>query len=167
MASLKLHSTYSFSLLNKSSIISADIKFGILQHHERLDGSGYPGNFKENKIHRYARVIAIADIYDAMTSERNYRQKSNPFAVADALAKDMYSKLDATLCTTFLTHFSNFIIGNTVLLADGREGEIIYTGHFLNFSPIVRTTDGECVTIADWRTITKIRSLHSVKRNQA
>jgi HD-GYP domain-containing protein (c-di-GMP phosphodiesterase class II) len=158
MEVIKLHATYSFSLLSKNSSIPTDVKFGILQHHERLDGSGYPGHFKAAKIHRYARIVAIADMYDAMTSERIHCHKSNPFIVVDELVKDMYSKLDARLCTTFLTQFSNFIIGNIVQLADGREGEIIYTGHFLNFSLVVQMTDGECVSISDLHSITKLQS---------
>jgi HD-GYP domain-containing protein (c-di-GMP phosphodiesterase class II) len=167
MEAVKLHATYSFSLLSKIPSIPLDVKFGILQHHERLDGSGYPGHFKEDKIHRYARIVAIADIYDAMTSERNFCHKNNPFFVADTLVKDMYSKLDATLCTTFLTHFSNFIIGNTVQLTDGREAEIIYTGHFLDFNLVVRTPDGECVPLSDWRSIIKVLSLSSTNSRQA
>ncbi len=167
METIKLHATYSFSLLSKIDSIPLDVKFGILQHHERLDGSGYPGHFKKDKIHRYARIVAIADIYDAMTSERNFCHKNNPFIVADTLVKDMYSKLDATLCTTFLTRFSNFIIGNTVQLTDGREAEIIYTGHFLNFSLVVRTPDGECLTISDWHSIEKVLPLGSTNSCQA
>lgn len=167
MEVIKLHATYGFSLVNKIPSIPTDVKFGILQHHERLDGSGYPGHFKEDKIHRYARIVAIADIYDAMTSERNFCHKSNPFIVADTLIKDMYSKLDAELCATFLTQFSNFIIGNTIQLDDGREGEIICTGHFLNFSLVVRTPDGECVPVSDWHSITKILSLSSANTRQA
>lgn len=153
---MQLHATYSFSLIKEVAAIPQNVKFAVLQHHERLDGSGYPGHFKQEKIHPYARVVAIADIYDAMTSERNYSHKNNPFTAVQVLTKDMYSKLDATLCTTFLTAFCNCIIGNKVQLKDGREGEIIYTGHFLNFNLMIRMENNECLPISDWQSIKEV-----------
>lgn len=153
---VKLHATYSYRLLSELPNIPPTVKFGILQHHERLDGSGYPGRFKDDKVHRYARIVAVADIYCAMTADREHTEKANPFAAAEVLAKDMYSKLDTEVCTTFLTNFCTFIIGNKVQLEDGREVEIVYTGHFLNLNPLVRTAEGEILTITNWRSIRKM-----------
>lgn len=161
MELVKLHATYSYRLLNDLPNIPPTVKFGILQHHERLDGSGYPGRFKDDKVHRFARIVAIADIYCAMTADREHSEKSNPFAAAEVLAKDMYSKLDTEICTTFLTNFCTFIIGNKLQLEDGREVEIVYTGHFLNLNPLVRTAEGEILTITNWRSIRKMTPFHA------
>lgn len=156
MELVKLHATYSYRLLNDLPNIPPTVKFGILQHHERLDGSGYPGRFRGDKIHRFARIVAIADIYCAMTADREHSAKANPFAAAEELAKDMYTKLDTEICTTFLTNFCIFIIGNKLQLDDDREVEIVYTGHFLNLHPLVRTAEGEILTITNWRSIRKM-----------
>jgi HD-GYP domain-containing protein (c-di-GMP phosphodiesterase class II) len=153
----QLHATYSYSLLSSVEGLSSDVIFGILQHHERLDGSGYPGNFSSTKIHRYARIIAIADIYDAMTSDRVYKDKVTPFLAADELAYGMISKLDVGICTTFLDQFRYSILGNTVNLKDGQEGEIVYLGEFLNPSPIIKCTNGNIVKLDDWKDITKVK----------
>jgi HD-GYP domain-containing protein (c-di-GMP phosphodiesterase class II) len=153
----QLHSTYSYSLLSSVEGLSSDVIFGILQHHERLDGSGYPGNFSSAKIHRYARIIAIADIYDAMTSDRVYKDKVTPFWAADALAFGMIAKLDVGICTAFLDQFRYSILGNTVNLKDGQEGEIVYLGEFLNPSPIIKCTNGNIIKLDDWKDITKVK----------
>ncbi len=157
-----LHSTYSYNLLSSVEGLSSDIVFGVLQHHERLDGSGYPGNFSHTKIHRYARIIAIADIYDAMTSDRAYNDKVTPFLAADALACGMFSKLDIGICTTFLDQFRYSILGNTVKLKDGQEGEIVYLGEFLNSSPIIKCANGKIVKLDDWKSITKVKTVASL-----
>jgi HD-GYP domain-containing protein (c-di-GMP phosphodiesterase class II) len=158
----QLHATHSYNLLSSVAGLSADVILGIVQHHERLDGSGYPGNVKHGKIHRYARIIAIADIYDAMTSDRVYNHKVTPFVAADALASDMIAKLDVGICTTFLDQFRYSILGNSVQLMDGQEGEIVYLGEFLNPSPVIKCNNGKTIRLDDWKTITKVKPVASL-----
>ena len=63
------------------SLLKEGAKVAIIQHHERLDGSGYPFGLTNNKIHTVAKIIGVADTYHAMTSERLYRKKQSPFKV--------------------------------------------------------------------------------------
>lgn len=155
MRLVSLHSTYSYSLISTVENLNPDICFGVLQHHERLDGSGYPGRFAGAKIHRYAKIIAVADIYDAMTSDRIYSNKVTPFLAADELAQKMITKLDTEICTVFLNNFSNFVLGNLVQTKCGREGEIIHFGNYFNASPLIRCSDGEIFQLNDWQAIQK------------
>ncbi len=153
---VQLHSAYSYKLLRQAENLPFEVMLGILQHHERLDGSGYPGHFPEAKIHQYARIIAVADIYDAMTSDRAYRDKATPFAAAEELASNMFSKLDAAICSAFLEQFTSFMLGNLVELKSGQQGEIIYLGSFLNSSPIIRCRNGEMLMLSDIHQIRKV-----------
>ena len=73
---IKKHSTYSSELL-KGKFID-DISMIVEQHHERIDGSGYPKGLKGNQIRIEARIIGVTDSYDAMTSERAYRSAMTP-----------------------------------------------------------------------------------------
>ena len=68
-----------------------------LQHHERIDGSGYPMRVKGEKIHPYAKIVAIADIYHAMTSNRNYRKAESPYLVSRRTAFRILRKARAAL----------------------------------------------------------------------
>jgi HD-GYP domain-containing protein (c-di-GMP phosphodiesterase class II) len=158
----QLHATHSYNLLSSVEGLSADVVLGIVQHHERLDGSGYPGNIKHGKVHHYARVIAIADIYDAMTSDRVYNHKVTPFVAADALASDMIAKLDVGICTTFLDQFRYSILGNSVQLLDGQEGQIVYLGEFLNPSPVIKCNNGKTIRLDGWKSITKVKPVASL-----
>lgn len=80
---IKNHSTYSSELLHGKFI--EDIANIVEQHHERLDGSGYPKGLKNNEIRIEAKIIAVADSYDAMTSDRAYRKALTPKAAMDEL----------------------------------------------------------------------------------
>ncbi|RCX13818.1 HD-GYP domain-containing protein (c-di-GMP phosphodiesterase class II) [Anaerobacterium chartisolvens] len=76
---IKKHTVHGYRLLESNGSFSKDICMAVLMHHEREDGTGYPVGLKADKIHEFAKIIAVADIYDAMTSDRAYREKESPF----------------------------------------------------------------------------------------
>lgn len=78
---IKKHAILGFMMVEKAMNISADTKYAILMHHEKIDGTGYTTGATEKQIPLYVRIIAVADIYDAMTSNRTYRDKLCPFEV--------------------------------------------------------------------------------------
>lgn len=117
--------------------------YSILQHHERMDGGGYPGRLCGDDIHDYPRIIAVADIYDAMTSERVYHSKDTPFTVVEMISKDAFGKLDPAVCTVFLNNVKDYFIGNLVELSDGRKAEVVFLGQYQAARPVVRTQSGE------------------------
>lgn len=158
MQMMQLHSAHSYKLLSQTENLPFDVMIGVLQHHERLDGSGYPGHFQQSKIHLHARIIAVADVYDAITADRSYSNKATPFVAAEVLANNMFSKLDAAICTTFLEQFECFMLGNLVELTTGQSGEIIHLGNFLNLSPIIRCNNGELIKLCNINQISNVRA---------
>lgn len=112
-------------LIGSKDFYSDKIMQGVLQHHERCDGSGYPSALLGSQIHPYARLVAIADIYSAMTSDRVYRQKVCPFVVAEQMYQESQGQLDTFYCNMFLYRISQYFIGNHVRLSDGSLGKII------------------------------------------
>lgn len=147
MEVMQLHSTLGFKFVNLVPNISQQISYGILQHHERIDGTGYPMKVKGEQIHPFAKIIAIADVYDALTSNRIYRDKVNPFSVVEILQGEMFDKLDTYICSIFLNNVRNYFTGNIVELSDGRTAEVVKMGHFLSARPIVKTLEGEFIDL--------------------
>ncbi|HWQ61431.1 MAG TPA: HD-GYP domain-containing protein [Negativicutes bacterium] len=143
---MRLHTTRGFNLI-KELDLPASVTYAILQHHEREDGSGYPLQVTGEKIHPFAKVVAVVDIYDAMTSDKVYSKKTTPFVAVEALMRDMYDKLDPNICTVFLNNVRDYFIGNIILLSDGREAEVVYLGKFISARPVVRTDDGEFIDL--------------------
>ncbi len=84
---IKMHPQWGFEIILKTDIIPHDSHYPILQHHEREDGSGYPHGLKSTEIHPYSKIVAIADVFDAMTTQRVYRDAVETFPAL----KEIYS----------------------------------------------------------------------------
>ena len=123
---MRKHPIYSFNILSETIGISKNVLIGVLQHHEREDGSGYPQGIKGDKIHEYAKVVAVCDVYDALTSDRQYKNKSSPFYAAEVLEEQSFGVLNPIITRLFLDKIAEFYVGSKVLLSNGEEGEIIY-----------------------------------------
>lgn len=123
---IKQHPLKGYQLL-KAKGVDENICQAALLHHEKCDGSGYPLGLKGNKINNMAKLITIIDIYEAMTSNRVYRQGICPFAVIQLFEEEGYSKYDPKYLLPFLQGISDTYLHNNVMLSDGREGEIIMT----------------------------------------
>lgn len=138
---MKKHPVIGYQLIENNDAINRDIAMGILMHHERNDGSGYPLGLKSEQIHFYAKVIAIVDIFDAMTSDRVYKRRQPPFDVLELFEREYLTKCDAGIILTFLKRISSYYIGNMVRLNNGTEGEIVYINHSRISRPLIKTND--------------------------
>lgn len=122
---IKQHTIAGYNLL-KNYHIDLHIKNAALLHHERCDGSGYPYGLVRNQIDSYAKMVAIADVYDAMTATRVYRDALCPFEAIHEFEEEGLQKYDTRFLMTFLENIENTYLLNRVQLNDGREGEIIF-----------------------------------------
>jgi putative nucleotidyltransferase with HDIG domain len=141
------HTIEGHKMLLGEPSINKGILCGILQHHEKIDGTGYPLGISGDQIHIFARIIAVADIYDAMTSDRIYHKKQTPFAVIEEIKQETFGKLDPVICMTFLRNIINYFIGKKVILSNGAEAEVVYHGGHLAAYPIVFTQDGKFIDL--------------------
>lgn len=153
MEIMRRHTTQGYFLLKEVSRVPTVVMLAVLQHHERMDGSGYPLQMKGRDIHRFARIIAVADIYDAMTSDRVYRRRTTPYHVVENLFEQMFAWLDPEVCSAFLQHIRDYFVGNVVMLSDGRQAEVVRPGDFPTGLPLVRTSDGQFINLEQKRQI--------------
>jgi putative nucleotidyltransferase with HDIG domain len=79
MKIVKKHPQWGFEILHQTDLMSAESYYPVIQHHERADGSGYPHGVAANDIHTYSKIVAIADVFDAMTTQRVYRDAVGTF----------------------------------------------------------------------------------------
>lgn len=137
---IKKHVLFGQKIIRKEGNYSSEIEYAVLQHHERMDGSGYPYGLKGDKIHLYARIVAVADVYHALTSKRSYKDKLNPFIVLEHL-KNSIDSLDTSIVLTFISNMLNCLLGCTVELTNGEKGKVVFT-HIDRISrPIVKLED--------------------------
>lgn len=137
---VKLHTVYGYELIT-SSIDNPEIALGALQHHERVDGSGYPKGLKGEQIHPIAKIIAVVDIYSAMISARVYQKERDLLYVLKELHRLSFSQLDPLTTHTFIKHMIPNFIGKRVDLSNGDTGMIVMTHPTEFFRPLVQVGD--------------------------
>lgn len=144
---IKSHALRGSKLLKKAGF-NSDIQFAALQHHERSDGSGYPRGLEADEISDFASIIAIADVYDAMTSARSYRTPKCAFQVIAAFEEDGLKKYNTKYILTFLERIANAYQNSMVILSDGRSGKIVYINKNRLSRPIVQVDNDEMVDLS-------------------
>ena len=149
-AMIQKHPRFGYEIL-KNQNIDSRIKKAALMHHERCDGSGYPSHLMEDTIDEFAMIIAIADVYDAMTAARSYRAPLCAFQVIANFEKDGYQKYNTKYILTFLRQIAATYQNNRVVLNDGRGCNIVMLNQNDLSRPIVQFDDNSCLDLASRR----------------
>ncbi|OGX68153.1 MAG: histidine kinase, partial [Paenibacillus sp. RIFOXYA1_FULL_44_5] len=135
---VKKHAEYGFQILKDEPNISLLSAHCAYQHHERLNGSGYPRGIKDNEIHEYAKLIGLVDSYDAMISHRVYRSALLPHQAMEIMyggAGTLYDKYQIEL---FRDKVAIYPLGITVTLNTGESGVVVDLNSTFAHRPIVR-----------------------------
>ena len=144
---VKTHTTEGFHLLGRYNSIPEPVKNTALMHHEKCDGSGYPYGLTGNEIDKFSKIVTIADIFDAMTSERVYRSAMCPFTVIKYFEDDGIQKYDMKYILTFLENVSNSYLNHRVTLSNGMEGNVIFINHDNYSKPVIRMENNEIIDL--------------------
>jgi len=130
---VKRHTQYGYEILKNSGNISQEACDVALSHHERLDGSGYPRKLRNNDIQTFARIVAIADVYDALTTDKVYRRKMMPHDVLDYMLSLGGRHFDKNILDAFVRHIAYYPVGTAVILNSGEKGLVSeYNPYFPN-----------------------------------
>ncbi|MBO5293066.1 MAG: HD domain-containing protein [Lachnospiraceae bacterium] len=137
---VKAHTVGGYEILSRYNI-DEHVRNAALMHHEKCDGSGYPHGLRGAQIDRYAKMVTIADIYDAMTSRRVYREPICPFEVIRQFELEGLQKYDTRYILTFLENVVNSYINQRVHLSNGMEGDVIFINRADLACPTIRCED--------------------------
>lgn len=149
MEIMKQHALFGYEILQDADDIDEIIRQGILQHHERLDGSGYPSSLQADDISQIARIIAVVDVYDAMISHRVYSKAISPILAMQELYQTIFGMMDPQIGMTFIQHAKKCLIGSLVKLSNGWIAKIIYLNEQGFINPIVQTITGQYIALEE------------------
>ena len=144
---IKRHPQEGYRLLLDSKL-DEDVLNAVLMHHERCDGSGYPTGLTEDYIDNFAMIVAIADVYDAMTAARSYRSPLCPFEVISKFEEDGFQKYHTKYILVFLKQIASTYQSNRVILSDGRGCTIVMLNQNALSRPIVQFDDKSCLDLS-------------------
>ena len=139
-AIVKTHPAEGYKILRKYDV-DDHVRNAALMHHEKCDGSGYPLGIKGDAIDYYAKLVCIADVYEAMTASRQYRDGLCPFTVIEAFEDEGLQKYDTGMIMTFLQKIVDTYMMNRVGLSNGMEGDIIFINKMRLSRPLVKCGD--------------------------
>lgn len=156
-ALIKAHPKTGYEMLRNQDV-DTRIKQTALMHHERYDGSGYPNRLSSELLSDFAMIVAIADVYDAMTAARSYREPLCPFQVIEKFEQEGFQKYHTKYIYVFLHNIASTYQSNRVMLNDGRGCKIVMLNQNTLSKPIVQFDDGSCLDLSGQRElyITKI-----------
>lgn len=132
----------------KNAGFNISIRNAALQHHERNDGKGYPRGLTGDEIDDFAAMIALIDVYDAMTSPRPQRAPLCSFEVIEEFEKIGFEKYNTKYLLTFLSHLAGMHHNTMVMLDDGTCGRVVYINQSKLSRPIIEKDNGEVIDLS-------------------
>ncbi|MBS3994281.1 MAG: HD-GYP domain-containing protein [Alkaliphilus sp.] len=121
---IKTHTTKGYEYISGQYELPVSAKLIALQHHERLDGSGYPSGYEADDIHKLAKIVAIADVYDALTSDTPYRRAVAPHEAIELVMGSAGRLFDFEMAKIFVRKIVPYPVGSLVKLSSGDVGVV-------------------------------------------
>ncbi|AJS60708.1 HD-GYP domain-containing protein [Paenibacillus sp. IHBB 10380] len=138
---MQQHTKYGYQLLKNVTAINEGVRLAALQHHEKVDGTGYPLRVQSNMIHLYSKIVGVVDIFHAMTLNKAYRKGQSPYLVLEQIYSESFGKLDPKLVQIFIKKVTEFNNGVMVRLSNDQIGEIVFSNHNQPTRPMVSVSN--------------------------
>ncbi len=134
---VRRHTQYGYDILTNTNISEEAAQIALC-HHEKYDGTGYNRRLKGESIPLYSRIVAVTDVYDAMSNDRVYKKKMSPDKVFKEIARMGNKHFDREIMEKFVRHLSLYPTGTGVILNTNHRGIVIEQNRLLPESPIIR-----------------------------
>lgn len=139
---IKKHPLFGYEILKAENTMDERVRLLALQHHERYAGFGYPYNIKGEEIHPWSRIVAVADVYDALITDRVYRPRLAPAEAMKIVIDGVGVQFDAQVVEAFKRVTVPYVIGKLVGLSNGLRGMVMRLNAANLARPVVWTVQG-------------------------
>lgn len=135
---LREHPQKGYELLKQNIGISESVLKAVLQHHERMDGKGYPNGLLGYQINKYAKIISVCDMYDLVTNNHNYKKSFRPYDAYELIIGGSSYIFDEEVVFSFKRTFSVYPLGTCVKLSNEVEGYVVKQNGNFPDRPVLR-----------------------------
>lgn len=135
---VKLHTRHGYEILSACSTLSPRAAYIAKAHHERMNGKGYPMGLVSYQIAEEAKIVAIADVYDALVSERIYRARMWPGEVLDYILAEESGYFDEEILRVFIKFLAVYPVGTPVVLSNNLRGIVVQDNVSIPYKPMIR-----------------------------
>jgi HD-GYP domain-containing protein (c-di-GMP phosphodiesterase class II) len=122
---IKSHTLYAYKIVHEELNYPEDLGLLVMQHHERWDGEGYPQGLKGEEINQGARIISVADAFEAMVSQKPYRNSMIGYQAMKSLLADNSLRFDPDVVKAFIKIMGVYPIGSIILLNNGSMARVV------------------------------------------
>ncbi len=147
---IKQHSQNGYRYVKENLYINTKVYVGIQQHHEKYDGTGYPLNIKGKQISLFGRIISIADVYDALVSDRPYRKGILPSEAIEYIMGGGGTMFDQDLVKVFSDKIAPYPIGTCVKLSNNLIGLVVENYSCYCLRPSVKIIKSEDTSVSPY-----------------
>lgn len=137
METIRNHPKLGYEYLKDHSAINDIVLSIILEHHEKVNGTGYPKGLMDNKISEYAKIAAVCDVYDALTSDRTYRKAMSPNEALELIMGSCGEDFDLEIVQGFMNRIVPYPVGTLVELCNGKIAVIKHLNSECVLRPVV------------------------------
>lgn len=146
---MKEHSLMGYRIIKEKNEFNDSICFAVLQHHEKMNGSGYPMGVSSDKIVPYAKILSVVDVYDALVTERPYK-KAYSQRTAVEMVMSMSGELDINAMRSFLSSVILYPVDSTVELSNGEKARVVKNSELSALRPtVVGLQSGKVYNLAE------------------
>ncbi len=136
-AQVKKHTVYGYEMLKTYRQLPETVSLTALQHHERLDGTGYPNGLKGEEIGLFARIVAVADVFDALIADRPFRKAFFPHQAVEIIVNSS-GQFDPDILKVFVENVAIYPLGSVVCLNNGEIGVVVDMNKGKQTRPVIR-----------------------------
>jgi HD-GYP domain-containing protein (c-di-GMP phosphodiesterase class II) len=156
---MKKHTTLGYEIIKNNPNLSDQIALVAVQHHEREDGSGYPYGIKGEDMDFFSKIVAVADIFHALSTHRVYRTAMPFYKIMQIMREESFGRLDSHICMIFIQRMMELTVGSPVTLSNGQMGKVVLINPAFPERPLV-AVDEQFVDLSQTDNI-QIESLFS------
>ncbi|GLY08785.1 HD-GYP domain-containing protein [Pseudobacillus badius] len=153
------HPFFSYKMVKDINLLKPETKLAIFQHHERLDGSGYAKGVKADQLLLISRIVALADAFHAMTTDRPYRRRHLLFKVLEMFRQDFFGQFDLEAVKALTNVFTKLPSGTVVQLSDGQKATILFVKQQHPTRPLLQLQKDETIVDLEKRRDLYIESI--------
>ncbi|RFB10587.1 HD-GYP domain-containing protein [Bacillus sp. HNG] len=150
---VKKHPLYSYRMIEKIPLVKDSVKLAVFQHHERIDGTGYVLGVNGERLHPFSKIVAVADVYSAITLERPYSNRQSPFKALEEIRRESFGKFDMEVVEALTNGVGNISIGTKIKLSNGQSGEIVFIDKSQPTRPLLKISESEFLDLKKYREI--------------
>ncbi len=144
---IKKHTILGYQILKNTVGVSNRQALVALEHHERADGSGYPLHIKGERTSQFGRIVAVADVFHAMSSAKVYHDALPVYYVLNELQQGLFGHFDPSIVAVFMKKMMEFLIGVPVQLSNGQIGDIIWINPANPLRPLIKTENNQFIDL--------------------